>query len=337
MPDTFDLQGALDELARDVARASGPGDAARPIRRARRRRALAGAAAAVVVATLGVTATQVTGADQDGASPDPAATRDDVTPGAERRARLLSLLPQDSRQVGVVDVAGFTGEPGLDAVADPRDAGLPEYMLSSILTLQQVRFQRLLLPGLVTYAGTGTADLFLVDREASGITAALTRAGWADQDGVLVPGADVPDPGARTAPHVQVTESDGMALVAITRDRGDLPDPSAAAGRGPGPAAGRLTGLGGGVGMAFDVDGGACFPQAVALTSPTEATVLLGPARGVSPGETTVDDLTAPEGVTSIDAVAAEGDLVRADVTVADPTVPVEILRRLGLPGSEFC
>lgn len=298
---------------------------------------MAGAAAAAVVATLGATAAQLTSDDPDSSAPDYADTRSEVTPGAERRARLLSLLPGDSRQVNVLDVEGFTGEPGLDVVADPRDTGLGDYVLSPFLTLQRGWLMRVLLPDLVTYAGTGTTDLFLVDRSAADVTGAVVRAGWEDREGVLVPGGDVDRVDARIAPHVAVAGSDGMALVAIARDRDDLPDLTSAGTSEPGLSASRLIELGGGVGAAFDFDGGACSLHAVSLTAPTEATVLLGPAPGTAPEEMSIDDLTTPEGVTSIDAVAAAGDLVRVDVTVPDQSVPAEILRRLGLPGTEFC
>ena len=334
MPETFDLQSRFDRLARDVSRAAGPGDADLPIGRARRRRAVSGAVALAVAVTIGVTAVQVVGQDGRGSAPDIADSRGETSPGAARRERLLGLLPPDSRHVSVLDVAGFTGEDGLDG-QDPGDQDLLGYLMSSFVTLQRGPLPQLLLPDLVAYAGTGATDLYLVDRPADEITDRMVRAGWEDDSGVLVPGADVPNLAASLAPHLQVTDHGDRALVAIARDRDDLPGAGTRT-PDPGSPAARLVDLGGALGQSFDQTGG-CSLEAFSLSSPTEGTVLVGPPPGTSAGDVTIDQLEVPDGFSSIEAVAPAGRSVRARVTVASAAAPLELVTRLGLPGTDFC
>jgi hypothetical protein len=332
VPETFDLESAFDDLTRDVTRAAGPGDADRPVRISRRRRVAAGIAAMAVAVTVGVTATQVAGGDPDSSEPgyvdDPA----DTSPGAARRERLLAMLPPGSMQVSLLDVEAFNGTPGLD-FADPDDRALRSFVMSSFLQLQRGPFARLLLPGLVTYAGNGSTDVFLVDRPPGEVTDALVRAGWEDRDGVLVPGDGVPRVTASVAPFVTVVDEGGRALVGIARERRGLPDP----GGEPAPPADDLVELGGAVGVAADLGGSPCAFHAASLTSRTQATVLIGPPEGSAPEEVTVDDLTAPEAITAIEAVAPDDALVRAEVSIEDPDALLQLLRRLGLPYSGFC
>lgn len=335
MPDTFDADRAFDTLARDVARTSAPGNVDRAIRRARRRRAAAaGVAAMLVVAVLGVTASQLGGADSDGISPEYVDTPFEVSPGLERRTWLLGLLPPDSEQVNVVDVLAINGEPGLET--DDRGLELAAYVNASFLTLARGPFARLLLPDLVTYAGTGAEDVFLVDRPAGEVVEGFERAGWEDRDGVLVPGPGVQRITARLGRYIQVTDAGGSALVVIARDRGDLPDVAAPTLQ-PGPAGARLAELGGAVGVAMRADLGPCALHAVTLTSRTEATLLVGPPAGTAPEEVSLDDLVVPDGLSSLEAVGADDDLLRVAVSTASPVEPLDLLRRLGLPGTDFC
>lgn len=334
MPDTFDADRAFETLAHDVARTSAPGNVDRAIRRARRRRATVGVAAMLVVAVLGVTAVQLGGADSDGVAPEYVDTPFETSPGLERRARLLGLLPPDSQQVNVLDVLAINGEPGL--ATDDRGLELAAYVNSSFITLARGPFARLLLPELVTYAGTGADDVFLVDRPADEVAGGFVRAGWEDQDGVLVPGPSVQRVTARLGRHIQVTDAEGSALVVIARDRDDLPDVAAPA-EEPGPAGERLLDLGGAVGVAMRADLGPCAVHAVTLTSRTEATFLVGPPVGTSPEEVSVNDLVVPDALSSIEAVTADDDLLRVVVSTASPVEPLDLLRRLGLPGTEFC
>ena len=263
MPETFDLQSSFDDLARDVARAAGHGDADVPVRRARQRRAVAGAVAVVAAVTVGITTAQVVGDVVPGSAPDIAGSGGETSPGAARRERLLGLLPSDSRQVSVLDVEGLTGEVGLD-VREPDDRDLSGYLLSGFVTLQQGPLTQLLLPDLVVYAGTGETDLYVVERPADEITDRMLRAGWEDDDGVLVPGTDVARVAARLAPHVQVTDEGEQAVVAIARDRGDLPAAGSPAPE-PGPVAARLVELGGAAGLSFGATDD-CNLQAVSLS-----------------------------------------------------------------------
>jgi len=333
VPETFDLQHRLDELVRDVSRVAGPGDAGLPVRRARRRRVLAGAVAAVLVVTLGTTVTQVVGGDAPDSAPD-IADRGRTSPGLERRERLLGLLPASSRQVSLLDVEGFRGRTGL-SLADPEDQEVVNYVMSSFLRLQRGPFERLLLPDLVTYAGSGATDVFLVDRDASEVTRGMVRAGWEDDDGVLVPGGRVSRLTASLARFVLIADEGGRTVVVLARERRDLPDL-----RGPTPepvpAAAPLVTLGGAVGVSLDVVS-SCTMQAVTLSSRTTGLVLLGPPEGTAPEDVTVGDLEVPEGLSSIEAVSAEGDSVVAQVTVPGPEGPQVLLRRLGLPGTGFC
>ena len=102
------------------------------------------------------------------------------------------------------------------------------------------------------------------------------------------------------------------------------------------PAAAPLVTLGGAVGVSLGF-GSSCTLQAVALSSETTGLVLMGPPAGTDPEDVVVGDLQAPEGISSIDGVVPEGDSVVARVTVPDPGGPLEVLGRLGLPGTEFC
>ncbi len=333
MPETFDLDDRFDDLVRDVSRAAGAGDPEGPVRRSRRRRAVAGAVATAVVVAVGATALTVVGPDRH--DPDVTGVHAEDSPGAERRARLLALLPPGSHQVSVVDVVGFTGRPGLDAVADPSEQALFDYLLSPFLKLQRGPFERLLMPDLVTYAGSGATDVFLVDRRPAEIVDRLVRAGWVARDDFLVPGSRVGGVTASLGRYIRVTEEEGQALVVIAHDRGDLLDPEAAATE-PVPAAAPLVALGGAVGVSVDFDS-SCTLQAFTLSSETAGLVLLGPPAGTEPSDVTVDDLLVPDGISSVDAVSPQGDSVVAQVTVPGPGGPMEVLSRLGLPGTEFC
>lgn len=336
MPETSDLQQSFDDLARDVRRAVGPGDVERPIRRARRRRAVAGAAALAVVAALGFTATQLTVGDSRSGDPEYVDTRPDPAPGASRRERLLGLLqPAQGDQVNLLDVVGFTGEPGL-SLADEQDRQLLDYLNSPVVTLLAEPFVSLLLPDLVSHAGTGATDLFLVDRPPEDISSAVVRAGWEEDGDVLVPGSGSPKVARRVAPYVTVTEESGLTLVGISRTRDTLPgqasDTSALA-----PPATRLLDLGGAVGVSLGPDLGSCTLLTASLSSPTSATVLLRPPPGVTPEEVTTDRLQVPDAFERISGVEPDGELVRVAVTMESASAPIDLLRRLGLPGTEFC
>ena len=71
MPETFDLDRAFDDLARDVAARSHPDGAGRAVTTARRRRTALGAAAAVTVVALGGVAIALVGGG-DHPTPSPA-------------------------------------------------------------------------------------------------------------------------------------------------------------------------------------------------------------------------------------------------------------------------
>ncbi len=336
MPETSDLQHAFDDLARDVTRVAGPGDVDRPIRDARRRRMVAGAASLALVAAVGVVATQFTVGDVR-TDPGYVDTHPDPAPGAERRERLLRLIPPAKLQlVNLVDVVGFTGEPGL-SLADEQDRQLLDYLNTAFITLRAEPFVSLVLPDLVSYAGTGDTSLFLLDRPAREVTGELLRAGWQDEgDGVLVPGESTSRMDRRFAPYVKVTEEGALTLVGISRDRDELPGRASGASTLDAAAA-RLLDLGGALGVSLGYDLGPCAMLTASLSSPTSATVLLRPPAGTAPEEVTTDDLDVPDAFEQITAVEPDGDLVRAEVAIEDAEAPLELLRRLGLPGTTFC
>jgi hypothetical protein len=329
VPETFDLQDRFDELARDVARAAGPGDATVPVRRARRRRGVAGAVAMAVAVTVGVAALQVVGDERDAGVVDSLGQ----SSGQERRERLLALLPPDSNQVNVVDVVGFTGQPGLDYVR-PGDRPLFGYLIASFIKVQGGPFGGLLIPHLVTYAGNGSTNAYLVDRRPDEIVDRLLQAGWVTRGDIMVPGPRVSETAASLGNYVRITDEAGQALVVIAHDRGDLPD--AGSSSEPGPLAARLADLGGAVGYSIDLNG-SCAAEAVSLSSTTRGSVLLTPPEGVAPDAVGVDTLEVPDAFSSIDTVTPAGDAVRLEVTVPDAGGPLRYLRRLGLPGTEFC
>ena len=59
--------------------------------------------------------------------------------------------------------------------------------------------------------------------------------------------------------------------------------------------------------------------------------------RVVQHDEVSPDDLTKPYGVSAVNEVAPYGDQVMAELEIDDPGVPMEIYRRLGLPGTSIC
>ena len=197
-------------------------------------------------------------------------------------------------------------------------------------------FVSLILPGLVSYAGTGETDLFLVERAPPDVTGELVAAGWEEGDGVLVPGDGLSKVDRRVAPYVEVREEDGLTLVAISRRRGKLPGQVSRASTLPAPAT-RLLDLGGAVGVSFGADLGPCAMLTASLSSPTSATVLIWPPSGAAPDEVTADRPRVPDAFERIVGVGPDGDLVRVEVAMEDAGALLVLLRRLGLPGTAFC
>ncbi len=297
---------------------------------------MVGAASLAVLAALGVAALQLTGGDSQSPESGYLDTRPDPAPGAERRERLLGLLsPTGADQISLVDVVGFTGEPGL-SIADEQDLELLDYLNSAFVTLQAEPFVSLILPDLVSYAGTGETDLFLVDRAPRDVTGELVDAGWEEDDGVLVPGDGLSKVDRRVAPYVGVRDEDGLSLVAISRRRSKLTGQASGASTLPAPAT-RVLDLGGAVGVSFGADLGSCAMLTASLSSPTSATVLIRPPSGTVPDEVTADRLQVPDAFERIVGVGPDGDLVRVEVAMEDAEAPLVLLRRLGLPGTAFC
>jgi hypothetical protein len=284
-----------------------------------------------VAVTVGVAALQVAGDERDAGVVD---SLGQTSSGQERRERLLALMPPDSNQVNVVDVVGFTGQSGLTSL-DRDDRRLLGYLLAPFLKLGQEPFGRLLIPHLVTYAGNGTTNAYLVDHRPAEIVDPFLRAGWVREGDLLVAGPDVADDAEVFQKYIRVTEEGGYTLVVIADRRGDLPDPRTSS--EPGPVAARLVDLGGAVGFSIDMKNGRCVPQAVSLTSTSEGSVLITPPAGVAPDAASVDTFEVPDGFSSIEAAAPDGEAVRLTVTVPDASGPLEFIRRLGLPGTEFC
>lgn len=334
MPETFDPQRAFDELTRQVAREVGPGDVGLPIRAARRRRMVGGVAAVAVASVLAVTLGQVVGTDSRSSTPEYAETNTDTSQGAARRERLLTMLPEDTVQAHVLDVGGVAG-----FVADDdqfsRIAG--EYVLGAFATLGTGPILPLL-PDLVTYAGDGGTSVFLLDLPANEVTDGFMAAGWEEDGELLVPGPAVGIQDASTARNVHVADDGGgRSLVAIAGDPEELPDIAGTSSRTPSVAVERLLGLEGPAGFALSFEPDPCAFVAATLTAPTEATMLVAPPAGRSADAVTVDDLTPPKGVVSIDAAAADGNLVRVELTVEQASVPADLLDRYPLPGTQFC
>lgn len=311
--------------------------AEQPVRAARRRRRTALAVAAVAVAAAvgaGILAvTGVVGGAADEFQP--------ATPGDDplAAANLVRWLPPDTDQVLVADIAGFTGSPGID-VDDDTEVAAGGYINSTFLKLQVAPFGDLLWHRLETYVGTGRTNIYVVGVPAAGARARVERAGWrSSDDGVYRPGADTGFPQRVAAKNVRIVDAgDGRTVVVVSNDADVVPDLLSGEPPAPTQEAQDLAALGGTLGYSLPILGDTpCELRTVSVTSPTTARALFSPRPGLDPADVSPDDLIEPDGVSAVNEVAPYGDQVMAELEIDDPGVPMEIYRRLGLPGTSIC
>lgn len=339
MPETRDpIQARFDALAADVSTLTGPGDAEQPVRAARRRRRTAMAAAAVAVAaavgagSLAVTGVMGVGADEF----------QPVTPGDDplTAANLVRWLPEGKTdQILVADIAGFTGSPGIDA-DDDTEVAAGDYINSAFHKLQVAPFGDLLWRRLETYVGTGSTNIYVVGLPAASARERVERAGWrSSDDGVYRPGPDTGIQQGVAAKNVRVDDAgDGRTVVVVSDDADVVPHVLSGDPPAPTQEAQDLAALGGTLGYSLPVlEDTPCELKTVSVTSPTTARALFTPPPGLDPAEVSPDDLTKPYGVSAVNEVAPYGDQVMAELEIDDPGVPMEIYRRLGLPGTSIC
>lgn len=343
MSETTDVQARFDALAGDVGGRT-RGDASRPAAIARRRRRVRYAVAVTAVVAVVTGAAMVGGTAGDESRVDPADSSEGVEPGRPGplgRENLLRWLPRDSQAAYVADIEAITGTPGVD-VDDPFELALAGFVESSLVTLQVAPFDSLTARHLLTFAGSFEVEYRVLELDVAEMEGLLRSAGWEPAGGEFwEAGADVGPVARRVARFVRVQGTrDGPTLVMTGRQRDDLPDVLGSAPPVASLAAQHLIEIGAGAGTALgEIDGTGpmtCSPAAMALDSPTSATLLFYPEDG-APAEVTAEQVTSLDGVTRVVDLATSGGAVRARVEIENPSVPTEILGRLGLPGTTIC
>lgn len=310
MPENTDLQARFDALAEDVGRLA-VSDAERPavLTRRNRNRRYAVVAAAIAVAVVAV-------------------------------GELLRWLPEDSMSVTYLDLEALGAGPGLD-LDDPVQGDLAAYVgASPTLMLDRDPFAAAVYSDLVTHVGSTSLEFFVLDVAVDDLAEQVGDAGWErSRSGVWTPGDAVARAARSAAPAVRVDGTDeGRTLMTIARRAQDLPEVLAG---GPAPevsAASRgLRELSPGIagyGVSLREP---CVLSAVSLSSPTRAEGAFEPPRGTPARDVTAEQISRLDGIEAAGEVSVAGGLARVTMELENPSAPVELLQRLGLPGSTFC
>jgi len=243
----------------------------------------------------------------------------------------------DGSNAFAVDLEALEVGPGIDT--DARENGeLLGYLAHDVFRPPPLEpLTELVSDHLVRMVTGGPQAYFVLDVEASEVEDALLEAEW-ERDGDLLIAAGSASIRMKTrAGQVRVEQYADHTLLGLASDDSEPPADGPVEVSG---AAALLTALGGDTGFAVTIIDEPCTPTAASLESTTNVVFLVVPPDGTAAREVSAEDLTAPDGVTSIERVEpAEVDegLLRVSATVEDPGVPVSLLTRLGLPSAAFC